>query len=217
MYLESATVVFAIPRSVSKSVSSPSSTASGSLITTGEVMVQDLMSPESQRVIRNAGGTAKFEVGLVNSNNEETPSYNYPLAVCTVQSTSPASVHRTFTVTLQLLKSLLVQRQVRAIVPARSRVSIRVVGDTGLVTQRGSLKRTLMAMALLAAITASMISSFLNRNRRQLGRLLPWRLEDSSSSLVGGDREMRSLRSSVASTQPTVGRRVPRHRAPRSP
>lgn len=51
-YLESATVVFSAPEPLNNP-------ASGlSLISSGDVMVQDLTSPESQRLVRDAGNSS---------------------------------------------------------------------------------------------------------------------------------------------------------------
>ena len=60
-YTESANVIFTPP-----AVNPYSSLSSSALVTAAQVMTKTMASPESQREVRKAGGTADFTIGLVN-------------------------------------------------------------------------------------------------------------------------------------------------------
>lgn len=168
MYLESGTVVLSPPRTLEN----PAST--DSLITTGEVMAQSLMGIQSHRSVRYMGGTATFGIALVNGSDEEYPSYRYPFATLTSESTNPESVRRTFADALQVLKKIADKQQDQIGVSSRSHFSISVIGATGPMNQSGSLKRSYAALALLAILVACMISTLLDRHRARLMTILPW-------------------------------------------
>ena len=97
-YVESATVVFTAPTSTT--FPNPYSAFSSDLITTAEVMVRTTMSPQSEQEIREAGGTADFNVALVNINNEQFPFYNGSYATVT---TSKLPIRQWLTVRLRWL------------------------------------------------------------------------------------------------------------------
>ena len=85
MYLESATVVFSLPKS--QDALSAYLGYAPSLITTADAMTQILASPQAQRQIRQqAGGTASVSLALVNLYDEEYPNYGVPLATLTARS-----------------------------------------------------------------------------------------------------------------------------------
>lgn len=199
-YVESAIVRFSTPEALDSMGPVAEAIDNRSAITAGEVMVQELMDPQSARLIREAGGTANFAISLFNISDEEYPKYNYPLAMLAVESTSTAAVHHTFVVAVRMLKQLSQAGQAEACVPLAGRISISVIGDTGPAGQRGSLKRSFVALALLAVIAASMISSWLDGHRPQLNAALPWRPRPFSTP-----------------TSMSIGlaRQPARHRAPR--
>jgi hypothetical protein len=147
-YLESATVMFSLP----KSMTQPKAyfIFVNPLITSSEVMIQSLMSPQAQRQIRNAGGTASVTMALVNLYDEEYPDYGVPLATLTAASSSAPRAHRTFMIAARRLGGLLAARQATAGVTRRNRISAQVIADTGPVAQTGSAKRVLGGLALLA-------------------------------------------------------------------
>lgn len=179
-YLESATVVFSPPATLVNPVST------ASLITTGEVMVQSMMSTHSQRLVFDVGGISSYSLTLVNSSDQEYPEYSFPLAILTAESTNPIASHRTFTTALRLLRKLVLKRQAKAGVPLRSRFSIEVVGDNGPVAQLGSSKRALAAFALLAVIAMSIVSRSLDRHHAGLAKLLERRKLHQSPAMRSG-------------------------------
>ena len=116
MYLESATVELSLP----KAQNAPNAyyMFAPSLITSGEVMVQILMSPSAQRQIDAAGRGASVSLALVNLYNEEYPNYGVPLATLTAASPVAADAHRTFVAAARVLGLLLAARQKQAGSPA---------------------------------------------------------------------------------------------------
>jgi hypothetical protein len=147
-YLESATIVFAWPKSDTSPYAYTKFMTSGT--TTGEAMSQVLVSPSIEREIRLAGGTARVSLALVNLYNEEEPDYGRPLATLTALSPSADATHRTFVIAARQLISLLAARQAAAGASPRDRLSARLIADTGPVAQRGSLKRALGGLGVLA-------------------------------------------------------------------
>jgi hypothetical protein len=168
-FLESGTVV--VEASHVPLTNSPYSTVSGSLVTTGAVLMESLMSPQSRALVRRAGGTTDFSLALVNYYNGDFPEYSYPLATLTARSTNPDATRRTFMVVFQVLQRLLTERQVYT--SSQGRISMRLVGDSGPVVQPGSSKRSLAALVLLTAIVVGLISRFLTRHQKRLDTLFP--------------------------------------------
>jgi hypothetical protein len=158
-YLESAVVIFNLP---------PTQTApnayfvfASSLITSGDAMVKILASPQIQRQIHEAGGTANVSLALTNLYNEEYPDYGEPLATLAASSPSAADAHRTFMISAHLIGRILAARQGQAGVRPRDRISAQIVGDTGPVVQAGSPKRAFAGLALLTAVAAAMAWSLI--------------------------------------------------------
>jgi hypothetical protein len=185
-YVDRATIVF-ITNTMSFALN-PDSTVDGSLITTDAVTAGSLMDSQSRALVRQAGGTADFNLSLVNFDNQDFPEYSYPLATLMTQSADPLAAYRTFNAALKVLRDILTELQVH--VPQPDRISFSVVGATGPVRQRGSLKRSLAAVGLLALIVIGVLSSFLRRNRN-------W------------------LRMPRRQHSPVAAKRIPRHRIPR--
>jgi hypothetical protein len=147
-YLESATIVFAWPKSDTSPYAYTRFVTSST--TSGEALSQILMSPQVQREIRLAGGTARVSLALVNLYNQEEPDYGRPLATLTALSPSPDAAHRTFVIAARRFISLLAARQAAAGASPRDRLSARVIADTGPAAQKGSLKRALGGLCVLA-------------------------------------------------------------------
>jgi hypothetical protein len=167
VYLESATVEFSLP----KTQDSPNAyyMFAPSLITSGEAMVQILMSPSAQRQIGAAGRDANVSLALVNLYNEEYPYYGLPLATLTAASPVAADARRTFVAAARVLGLLLAARQKQAGVPPRERISARILGDSGPIVQAGSRARVLGGLALLAAMAAGMAWNAAGRWRAGAG------------------------------------------------
>ena len=168
MYLESATVELSLP----KTQNAPNAyyLFAPSLIASGEVMVQLLMSPSAQAQIGAAGRGASVRLALVNLYNEEYPDYGVPLATLTAASPVAADAHRTFVVAARMLGLLLAVKQKQAGVPPRGRISAQILGDSGPIIQAGSRARVFGGLALLAAMAASLAWHGAGRWAREPGR-----------------------------------------------
>jgi hypothetical protein len=153
-YLESAAVIFNLPRY--QTAPRAYVAFAPSLITSGDAMTKILESPQAQRHIREAGGTADVGMQLTNLYNQEYPDYGEPLAMLTTASQSPADVHRTFVIAARLLDQLLAARQAQAGVSPGDRIFAQIIGDTGPIVQAGSPKRALAGLALLTVVGAAM-------------------------------------------------------------
>lgn len=214
-YLESANVVFSLPRSLagSKAEILDNAVRDPSLIIAGDVMVQSFMTREYQHLIRDAGGTAVIDLAMVNTSDEEFPAYQYPIATLTAQSTSPVVAHRTFAIAFGVLTHLVLRQQILAAVPARRRMSISLVGDTGPVSQQGSLKRSFIALGFLAIVAVSTVFGWLERlHRRRACLPVPQPRQPEAAASRGLKR---STKSRTESDRAEAGRRPAQHRAPR--
>jgi hypothetical protein len=153
-YLETATVELSLP----KTQNAPNSyyMLAPSLIASGEVMVQILMSPPAQRQIGADARGSSVSLALVNLYNEDYPDYGVPLATLTAASPVAADAHRTFEVAARLFGHLLAARQKQMGVPPRERISAQILGDSGPVVQTGSHARVFGGLALLTAIAVGL-------------------------------------------------------------
>lgn len=154
MYLESGTVELSLP----KTQNAPNAyfMFAPSLITSGEVMVQILMSPAVQRQIGALSRGASASLALVNLYNEEYPYYGFPLATLTTASPVAANAHRTFVVAARVLGLVLAARQEQLGVSPRERISAQILGDSGPIIQAGSRARVFGGLALLTVIAAGL-------------------------------------------------------------
>jgi hypothetical protein len=153
-YLETATVELSLP----KTQNAPNSyyMFAPSLIASGEVMVQLLMSPPAQRQIGAASRGSSVSLALVNLYNQDYPDYGVPLATLTAASPVAADAHRTFEVAARVFAHLLAERQEQMGVPPRERISAQILGDSGPIVQTGSHARVFGGLALLAAIAVGL-------------------------------------------------------------
>jgi hypothetical protein len=164
VYLQSATVIFSVPES--QTVPDVYEYLAPSLIATAGSMVEVMMSPEYQRRVRAAGGTADYDLALMNFYNEDYPNYSEPAATLKSDSPSPAAARRTFSVAFGLLQDLLSVRQQEAGVPPPDRILAGYVGNTGPIIQAGSPKRVFGGLALLTVVAASVVWRFLRPRPR---------------------------------------------------
>lgn len=193
-YVDNATIVFMT--NIRSLELSPNSTVDGSLITTDAVAVGNLMDSQSKTLVREAGGTADFNLSLINFDNQDFPEYSYPLAALMTQSANPLVAQRTFNAAVEVLRHLLAGLQLT--VRQADRISLSVVGVTGPVRKPGSLKRSLAAIGLLAVIGMGVLSSFLSRNRSWLG-MPPRRYKSVASKHVPRHRMPRKTSGVIAS------------------
>ncbi len=151
IYLESATVELSLP----KAQNTPNAyyIYASSLITSGEVMVQTLMSPAAQRRIAAAGRGATVNFALVNLYNEEYPEYGVPLATLTATSPVAGDAHRAFAAATRMIGVLLAAQQRHLGVAPSDRITAQILGDTGPLIQTGSRPRVFGGLAVLTAIT----------------------------------------------------------------
>ena len=163
-YLESATVMFSLP----KSESSPNAyyTYAIPLITSAQAMAQELTSPQAQRQIREAGGFARVDLQLVNLYSQQYPDYGIPLATLTAASPSAGNVHRTFVIAVRRLVSLLAARQAKVGVTRRNRIPAEIIADTGPLVQTGSRKRVLAGLAALALMAVAGLWGLIDSKER---------------------------------------------------
>jgi hypothetical protein len=172
VYDENADVIFTAPAPHAN----PYSSFTSSLISTADVMTRIMLNPQSQQRVRNAGGTAYFNVGLVNLYNLQFPYYGDPYVAVSTVSVDPASAHRTFEIVAAAFQRLVATQQVQAGVPPISRIATHLVADTGPVPERGSNKRAYAGIILLAIIGAFMVARLLDRHPIHLGvSLRRWR------------------------------------------
>jgi len=160
-YINSGAVIFSLPQSQT----SPNAYLyfASSLITSGNAMAKILSSSQTQRQIRDAGGTADVSLALNNVYNQEYPNYSEPLATLTAQSPIAADTRYTFTVSARVLGRLLAARQAQAGVPASDRITIKIVGVTGPAARPGSRQRALAGLAFLTLLAAALTWGFIDR------------------------------------------------------
>ena len=215
-YLESASVLFSLP----KSKTNPNAYYyfAPSLIMSGEGISQLLANQQVQGQIRKAGGTADVNLALINLYNEEYPEYGEPLATLTSSSQSAASTHRTFRIAKRLLDQILNSIQANAGVPMHNRISAQIFADTGPIIQQGSSKRVYAGIALLAAIGTGLLWGLIDR--RVSWRSLPLRgIQDGRrrGARLGRRRGARLGRSAYPGRPPGYPWRRPGAASPLTP
>jgi hypothetical protein len=86
-------------------------------------------------------------------------------------STDPAAAARTFTAVTQVLERELTTRQTQARVPRFNYIGLRILGQTGPLSQKGSTKRSYAGLLFLAIVAVLSIAGFLDRYSIPLRRL----------------------------------------------
>jgi hypothetical protein len=136
-----------------------------SLLAMDEIMAYSMMSPSTQQAIEAAGGTASYDVTLVNLNNEDYPNYSDPYVTVTSTSSDPAATQDTFTIVMRRLVDELDTQQARLGGPPSTWIRTATIAPPqGPVAQTGYPKRTLGGLAVLAIIAAFMVSTFLDQH-----------------------------------------------------
>ena len=169
LYIDSATVAFTAPDS------QPYPFQIGEdLLVMSELSARAMMNPVTQRKVRAAGGTAPYDVSLVNLNNEDYPNYSNPYVTVTATSRDPAAAQRTYTIVMQALKNNLVTRQAAEGAAPKNQIQAAVFGATGgPIPQPGYPKRVFAGLAVLTLLAAFLISRLLDRYPVKLRGLLP--------------------------------------------
>jgi hypothetical protein len=158
-YADGATVAFTTPVKQGWPFS-----GSQSLLVIDELATNSVMSAEGQREVQSAGGTASYDVSLVNLYNEEYPNYSVPYVTVTTTSSNPAAAQYSFNIVMKVLQDDLVSLQTRKGVPPDAWIRLRTIAPaTGPLPMRGSSKRTLAALAVLALIASFVVAKFFDR------------------------------------------------------
>jgi hypothetical protein len=166
-YQDSGTMVFTAPASAL--FPNPLASLSDTLIDTAGDLAVTAMGPDVQQDVQGAGGTTSYDVELVNSYNLEYPDYSDPYVTITADAVAPAQAQRTFNlVTEFLLHDLLLDQA--GVLPA-NRISARVIGATGPLSQQGSAKRVLGGLLILTVVAVFSVACFLERHPIRLRRL----------------------------------------------
>jgi hypothetical protein len=168
-YQDSATFVFTSPPS--SAFPNPYASFGGSLVEAAGVIAIQMMNSQSKREVSAAGGTAAYNVGLQNSYNLEYPDFSDPDVIVSTSSTDPAAAARTFTAVTQVLERELTTRQTQARVPRFNYIGLRILGQTGPLSQKGSTKRSYAGLLFLAIVAVLSIAGFLDRYSIPLRRL----------------------------------------------
>jgi hypothetical protein len=165
-YSDSATVAFTAPGADLFSHQS-------GLLVIDALTADSVMSETGHQQVRAAGGTAHYNVALVNLNDEDYPNYSDPYVTVTTTSPSPSAAQRTFSAVMQVLRhDLAAMQEQQAAKPATWIQARTIAAPSGPVAQGGSRKRTLAALAVLALIATFMTAAFLDRHSIRPRRLL---------------------------------------------
>ena len=164
LYMTTATVSFIAPTTIRNLFG-----YGDSLLAMDEVMAYSMISPRTQELVRAAGGTASYNVALVNLNNETYPNYSDPYVTVTATSADPAASQDTFTIVMRMLQDSLATQQARQGAPPQTWIrAYPIAPPSGPVAQSGYPKRTMAAIAVLAIIAAFMVSAFFDRHPYRL-------------------------------------------------
>ena len=162
-FQEGSTAVFTIPSSTANP--NPYSVFTTDLINTAEMTAQRMMSPQSQDRVRQAGGSAVYNLAMYNLYNEEYPNYSYPFVIVTVAGATAQQVQATYAVvTAQLQQTLASEQAVYGALPI-NQINEHIVGDSGVVALTGSKKRVYAGLAALTIIILFGVLRFLDRRR----------------------------------------------------
>jgi hypothetical protein len=125
-----------------------------------------IMGSQGEREVRAAGGTALYNVAMLNLYNEQYPDYGQPYVEITVMSNDPEEAQQTFRAVLGVLRkaTAMLQEQVGASPENEVRATL-VAEPTGPITQSGSHKRSYAALGVLTTIAVYAAASALDRRR----------------------------------------------------
>lgn len=155
-YNESSTVVFSTS-------ADPFGVGNGVLVT-ADLMSRSMMSPQSEQLVRQAGGTVDYQVSLVNLYNIEYPDYSDPYVTISVTASDPVDAERTFSAVMHVLTNELKARQAGDGISPANQIDIKVLSATaGARPLTGYPKRTFGALAVLTVIAVFLVAAFLDR------------------------------------------------------
>jgi hypothetical protein len=152
----------------------------GALIVTSDMMARSMMSPESQQLVRQAGGSVGYQVDLVNLYNLEYPNYSVPYVTVSVTSGDPVAVENTFNAVLRVLTDELRSWQAGQGIPSINQIELYTLsGSKGVVSLSGSPMRSMAALLVLTIIALFLVAAFLDKHQIWLRRFRApglWRL-----------------------------------------
>lgn len=169
-YGETGTMVFLPPYSGVHP--NPYTAVGGSLTPTAGVIAAGLMSPQGQQQVTKAGGTAAYDIGLVNGYNLQYPDYSSPYLNISTTDTNPDQANKTFNIVTRMLSGEMTAVQIENGVPKRDRIFTQVAGASGPLLEQGSPKRSLAGILILTIVAVFAATAFLDRHPVRLGRLL---------------------------------------------
>jgi hypothetical protein len=139
-----------------------------------DALVTDMvMSSEGHQKVQSIGGTAYYDVALVNLNDEDFPDYGVPYVTVMTTSADPSDAQNTFSAVMHLMQEDLTSLQAEQRAKPKSWMGLRTIAvPTGAVAQSGSPKRAFAALAALAVMAAFMIAAFFDRHPVRLSDLL---------------------------------------------
>jgi hypothetical protein len=169
-YGETGTMVFLPPYSGVHP--NPYTAVGGSLTPTAGVIAAGIMSPQGQQQVAQAGGSATYDIGLVNGYNLQYPNYSSPYLDITTTDTNPDQVYKTFNIVTRMLSREMTAAQIDNGVPKRDRIFTQVAGASGPLLEQGSPKRSLAGIIILTLVALFAVTAFFDRHPVRLGRLL---------------------------------------------
>ena len=158
-YIDSGGVAFTAPRNPVSMFQNMRS-----LRVVEEVSTSFMMGSQGESEVRAAGGTAHYNVAMLNLYNEEYPNYSQPYVTITVMSDSPKEAQQTFGSVLGVLREATEILQKRVGANIKNEVTATLVSEpTGPIAQRGSYKRSYTALTVLGIIAIYVIGRALDR------------------------------------------------------
>jgi hypothetical protein len=174
VYSESGSLVFATSGKPAQPASAPYGDSSAligqSLITTETTAAVAVSSSQASARVRAAGGTAEFAVTPFNTYSLQYPDYARPIATLAARSPRPDATHRTFWLVFRLVQQRLAASETRAGTPAKNRIKVYLVADTGPELVSGSRARTIGGLGALTVVATFVLASALDRRRKPSGR-----------------------------------------------
>jgi hypothetical protein len=143
-----------------------------SLLVIDALTANSAMSQQGEQQVRDLGGTATYDVALVNLNDEDYPNYSDPYVTVTTSSFDAAAAQHTFLAVMRVLQVDLATLQARQGANPATWIQLHTIASpSGPIAQTGSRKRSLAGLATLAVISAFMLATFLDRHPVRLSDL----------------------------------------------
>lgn len=136
------------------------------LLAVEDTVATYMVGPQAEQKIHAAGGTAPYDVALLNLYNEQYPNYSQPYVTITVMSHYPELARQTFDAVLGVLRQATAMLQEQVGATSKNEVKVTLVAEpTGPIAQGGSHRRSYAAMAVLTIIAIYNTAGILDRRR----------------------------------------------------